>query len=141
MDDSVEGHSVKHSSDLWFFTSGPQFVQFNHSPAHCSNTKTPLVHLVFIKLPCPVTFTGNPSKCLKSEMDQNVACVLTVAAAVPGAAHGVPVAALLPPAARAAARRRLLRAVAVAAHTALLVVTAWIHLLRQGRQDTTGYLT
>lgn len=40
-------------------------------------------------------------------------------------------AALLPPAAGEAARGGLLRAVAVASHAALLIVAAWIHLLRK----------
>lgn len=54
-----------------------------------------------------------------------------VAAAVSRAAHGISMAALLPPAAGEAARRSLLRTVAVAAHAALLIVAAWIHLLRK----------
>lgn len=40
-------------------------------------------------------------------------------------------AALLPPAAGEATRGRLLRAVAVASHAALLIIAAWIHLLRE----------
>lgn len=57
--------------------------------------------------------------------------VHTVAAAVPWAAHGISMATLLPPAAGEAARGSLLRAVAVAAHTALLITAARIHLLRK----------
>lgn len=51
-----------------------------------------------------------------------------VTAAIAGAAHGVPVAALLPAAAVEAARGRVLRAVAVTSHAALFVIAAWIHL-------------
>lgn len=58
-----------------------------------------------------------------------IVCIRTVTAAVPRAAHGISMAALLPPAAGQAARGGLLGAVAVAAHAALLVVAAWIHLL------------
>lgn len=57
--------------------------------------------------------------------------VRTVTAAVPGTAHGISMAALLPPAAGEAAGRSLLRAVAVASHAALLIVAARIHLLRK----------
>lgn len=63
-------------------------------------------------------------------MKSDGSVVLTVTAAVPRAAHGVPVAALLPAAAGQAARRGLLRAVAVAANAALLVIAARIHLLQ-----------
>lgn len=52
-----------------------------------------------------------------------------VTAAVPWAAHGISMAALLPPPAGEAARRSLLGAVAVTPNAALLVVTARIHLL------------
>lgn len=55
----------------------------------------------------------------------------TVTAAVPRAAHGISMAALLPPAAGEAARGSLLRAVAVAAHATLLIIAAWVHLLRK----------
>lgn len=58
----------------------------------------------------------------------------TVAAAVPGTAHGIPIAALLPPAAVEAAGRGVMRAVAVASHAALLVVAAWIHLLEKQKR-------
>lgn len=52
----------------------------------------------------------------------------TVAAAVPRAAHGISVAALLPPAAVETTRWRALRAVAVASYAALLIVAAWVQL-------------
>lgn len=65
----------------------------------------------------------------------------TVAAAVPRAAHGVPMAALLPAAAGEASRRSLLRAVAVAAHTALFVIAARIHLLGQTHQTKSQQFT
>lgn len=52
----------------------------------------------------------------------------TVAAAVPGTAHGISIAALLSPAAVETARWGVVRAVAVASHAALLIVAAWVHL-------------
>lgn len=51
-----------------------------------------------------------------------------VTAAVAGAAHSISMTALLPPATGEATRRSLLRAVAVAAHAALLVIAARVHL-------------
>lgn len=54
--------------------------------------------------------------------------LLTVTAAVAGAAHGIPVAALLPPAAVEAAGGSVVRAVAVASHAALLIAAARVHL-------------
>lgn len=60
----------------------------------------------------------------------------TVAAAVPGTAHGIPIAALLPPAAVEAAGRGVMRAVAVASHAALLIIAAWIHLLEEQKRET-----
>lgn len=64
---------------------------------------------------------------------------LTVAAAVPGTAHGIPIAALLPPAAVETTRWRVMRAVAVASHAALLIIAAWVHLQERqsGKEDTT----
>lgn len=61
--------------------------------------------------------------------------ILTVTAAVAGAAHGISIAALLPPAAVKAPRGSVVRAVAVASHAALLITAAWIHLTK------TTYLT
>lgn len=60
----------------------------------------------------------------------------TVAAAVPGTAHGIPIAALLPPAAVEAAGRGVMGAVAVASHAALLIIAAWIHLLEEQKRET-----
>lgn len=54
--------------------------------------------------------------------------ILTVAAAVAGAAHRIPIAALLPPPAVEALRGSVVRAVAVAPQAALLIAAAWIHL-------------
>lgn len=56
--------------------------------------------------------------------------ILTVAAAVAGAAHRIPIAALLPPPAVEAARGCVVRAVAVALQAALLIAAAWIHLAK-----------
>lgn len=54
--------------------------------------------------------------------------MLTVTAAVAGAAHGIPIAALLPPTAVKAPRGSVVRAVTVASQAALLITAAWIHL-------------
>lgn len=56
--------------------------------------------------------------------------ILTVAAAVAGATHRIPIAALLPPPAVEAARGSVLRAVAVAPQAALLIAAARIHLVK-----------
>lgn len=60
-------------------------------------------------------------------------CIRTVTAAVARAAHSISMTALLPPATGEATRRSLLRAVAVAAHAALLVIAARVHLDRERR--------
>lgn len=52
----------------------------------------------------------------------------TVAAAVAGAAHCISMATLLPPSAGETAGGCLLRAVAVASYSALLIAAAWVHL-------------
>lgn len=56
--------------------------------------------------------------------------ILTVTATVAGAAHGIPVAALLPPAAVQAPGGSVVRAVAVASHAALLITAARVHLTK-----------
>lgn len=66
--------------------------------------------------------------------------VLTVTASVAGAAHGIPIAALLPPAAVEAPGGSVVRAVAVAPHAALLVTAARIHLAKTTRLTLMSFL-
>lgn len=56
--------------------------------------------------------------------------ILTVAAAVAGAAHRIPIATLLPAPAVETVRGSVVRAVAVAPQAALLIAAAWIHLAK-----------